>query len=74
MCFNADGNRNNDFANREGKPVSTAGNYFTRYYNRGSKWQVDSDDDKTICRFRWNLINDYYQEILKKNIYAIHTK
>jgi hypothetical protein len=48
LCGNGDGNRNNDFVDRDGNFVSTSGNYFTRFYRWGSSWRVNSDDDTTI--------------------------
>jgi hypothetical protein len=46
LCGNADGNRNNDFVDRQGLPVPIRGDYFTRYYQWGSKWITGVD--KTI--------------------------
>jgi hypothetical protein len=44
LCGNADGNRNNDFVDRDGRPVSTSGNYFTRFYRWGSSWRTGVDN------------------------------
>ncbi len=44
LCGNADGNRNNDFVDRQGVQVSTSGDYFSRFYKWGSKWKYGQDN------------------------------
>ncbi len=48
LCGNADGNRNNDFVDRENVHVNTNGDYFTRFFQWGSKWRTNDDRDSTI--------------------------
>ncbi|CAF0928390.1 unnamed protein product, partial [Brachionus calyciflorus] len=44
LCGNADGNRTNDFVDRNNKLVGTSSNdYYTRFFNWGSKWRVFDD-------------------------------
>ncbi len=44
LCGNADGNRNNDFVDRDGNVVNTNGDYFTRFFQWGSKWRTGGPD------------------------------
>ena len=42
---NANGNRGDDFQNREGQNVPLIGNAWTRYYRWGTSWRLGLDSD-----------------------------
>merc|ERR1712127_129878 len=57
LCGNADGKKNNDFVDREGKPVEipkkTKENKMSRHFLFGSEWKVDydgTDIDGSSCK------------------------
>lgn len=48
LCGNADGNRNNDFVDRNNRPVKLSGNIYSQYFQWGSNWRDGKDTDRDI--------------------------
>ena len=47
LCGNGDGKKENDYVDRENKPVELKGNKYTKFFNWGSKWRTLDDSADT---------------------------
>ena len=43
LCGNADGDKSNDFVDRDNAAVTLTGDKYTKYFSWGSKWRVADD-------------------------------